>query len=136
MSKFTESNPYIKQEFAEYLQANGYQEFFGSSIQYSASLFKDDLLVAFVNDRLDILTLTEEEPGERSATFSKWFSFTGFSQLDTFGFMLLMHITRVVPLKKFLAEVKKDSANPLPDLINQLLHQFNFTNGKEVVESY
>lgn len=114
-------NPYFKAEFSEYLEAAGYQrsEFTTRSrIQFQ----KDDRVVVIFNDHVDIMILTEEEPHERHACLSKYMSFSGLSQLDMFKWILLMHVTNVVPLKHLLAAAKKDSGR-LPDILEEIIER-------------
>lgn len=133
MSKFKVSNPFLKEEFSDYLLANGY---FRSEFS-TESFFKGDLAVIFRNDHVDIMVLNEEEPGERKAGLSKYMSFCGISQLDTFEFMLLMHITGVVKLKHFISAVKKEGEQR-PKIPEDVFKFFGymFDNGKQIPECY
>lgn len=126
------NNPYITVEFEEYLLAAGFREPEFTPLGYDVVFYKDDDAILIKNDRIEFMKMTEEEPGERSACLSHYMSFSGFSQLDTFKWMMLMHITGYVPFKDVVAAAKKDAENKskVHPLFEDLFDKFGFTDKK------
>jgi hypothetical protein len=93
----------LNPEFADYLTANGYRESNVTKSENTTYFFKDDLGVMVSGDSVDVGMY-------RSTGGCKLLhSFTGISTLETFDFILLMHITGAVPLKEFFKNAKVES---------------------------
>jgi hypothetical protein len=95
-------NPNFKKEFGDYLEANGYV-LSNKPTHPGAALyfFGHGQGVMITGDSIDFASFAEQG-SERSALCSTYATFTGISQLDTYGWMMLMHITGIVPLNQFM----------------------------------
>ena len=96
------TNPNFKKEFGEYLEANGYklsnQPAHPGDAMY---FFRNEHGVMISGDSIDFASYKEQGAG-RSTSCSTYAAFTGISRLDTYGWMMLMHITGIVPISQFM----------------------------------
>jgi hypothetical protein len=95
-------NPNFKKEFGDYLEANGYA-LSSQPAQPGDALyfFRNGQGVMITGDSIDFASFSEQGPG-KSSSCSTYAAFTGISRLDTYGWMMLMHITGIVPLNQFM----------------------------------
>ena len=95
-------NPNFKKEFGEYLEANGYalsnQPAHPGDALY---FFRNGQGVMIIGDSIDFASFKEQD-SDKFPSCSTYAAFTGISRLDTYGWMMLMHITGVVPLSQFM----------------------------------
>ena len=95
-------NPNFKKEFGDYLEANGYvlsnQPAHPGDAMY---FFRNEQGVMVSGDSIDFASFKEESPGKPTCC-STYAAFTVISKLDTYGWMMLMHITGIVPLAQFM----------------------------------
>ncbi|HYF32546.1 MAG TPA: hypothetical protein VD993_15585 [Chitinophagaceae bacterium] len=98
----TNINPNFKREFGDYLKANGYtlsnQPKHANDALY---FFRNGQGVMITGDSIDFANFPDVATGQHK-TCSTYAAFTGISQLDTFGWMMLMHITGIIPLQQFM----------------------------------
>jgi hypothetical protein len=93
-------NPNFNAAFGQYLKSNGYMPGLQSEFSDTIYYFKKDHGVMITGDSVDFGIFPEGEDGQRKPGCSRYAAFTGISQLDISGWMLLMHITGTVPLKQ------------------------------------
>jgi len=120
-------NPNFYDEAGDYLLANG----FNLEINDGAFHFtKGPVGVYFKGDSADFLCLNEGEEGQRAYRLEPILQLTNICNIDTvFDWMLLFHVTRVVPLKKFIAEVRKTGVDPM----RELMKHFQCTEDRNAV---
>lgn len=115
-------NPDFSEDFAAYLRGNGFRQ--------SESLIKQGHRIYFFNEQYCITITGEQvafslyhdgEAGQTEATYSEFASFCGLSQINTFGWMMLLDMLGVIKVKNFMKEVRKD------DKINSLFKQVHKT---------
>ena len=91
-------NPNFKKEFGDYLEANGYtlshQPRHANDALY---FFGNGQGVMITGDSIDFASF--QDGSGQTKTCSTYAAFTGISKLDTHGWMMLMHITGIVPLR-------------------------------------
>ena len=103
MANWSEAtNPHFKKEFGDYLEANGYilsnpPAHPGDAMYF----FRNEQGVMISGDSIDFASFKEQGSG-RSTSCSTYAAYTGISKLDTYGWMMLMHITGIVPLNQFM----------------------------------
>jgi hypothetical protein len=96
--------PVFPDDFSDYLLANGWER---QAVQSSwISFHRNDCRLIVKGDTLDLMIWNDDAPGKPS--WSLLFSFTGWSMLNTFTWMLLLHVINVVPIKQFLKRVKQE----------------------------
>lgn len=127
-------NSLLPEMASDYLEANGFRR--SESKHFPGQLvffLKDSMLVEIRNDLIEIKSYhpgTTEEGG-------RWITetlFKGISSLDHFGWMLLFHITDVVPLRVFLRGLVREGAYmSKEDLFNSIFEHFKVTENHEAV---
>lgn len=96
-------------EFGAYLEANYFRR--SDAVKGKLVYTRHPYKLVIENDEVVFFLHHDAEEDQRQSTFSPFASWNGISQLDTFGWMLLMHLAGVIKLKEFIKELKKD-----PDL--------------------
>lgn len=95
-------NPNFKKEFGEYLEANGYKlSNQPANAEDALYFFRNGQGVMVTGDSIDFANFEDAKSGQAKSC-STYAAFTGISKLDTFGWMMLMHITGIVPLQQFM----------------------------------
>ncbi len=95
-------NPNFKKEFGDYLETNGYT-LSNQPAQPADALYfcRNGQRVMITGDSIDF-AIFNEQGSEKPALCSTYAAYTGISRLDTYGWMMLMHITGIVPLNQFM----------------------------------
>lgn len=119
--KFLKVNPPMLVDAGDYLIANGFEEHIGSAGKII--FVKDDMHIFIENDCASFLIYQMEDTGQRSAHYDTFQSHTGISNFNLFDWMLVFHITRAVPLKKFIQKAKQDLRDP-NELLDQVYNHF------------
>lgn len=101
-------NPDFSEDFAAYLRGNKFSQSVGAE---TGNIFFTNYPYQIIikDNTAEFLISDEGEPNERSPFHSKFSSFTGLDQINTFGWMMLLDMLKVVRLKNFMQEVRKDS---------------------------
>lgn len=135
-TKLTKKNqsPLFSESASDYLEANGFRrsdsKHFPGQIVY---FLKDSMAIEIRNDSVEVKSFhpADQEEGARWITD---FKFNGISKLDDFGWMLLFHITDVVPLKVFLRGLIREGAFiSKSDLMSSIFEHFKVTENHEAV---
>ena len=125
-------NPCFNTEVGEYLEANGFTDMTEANedrITYVGS----DVSIIIKNDRVDIVQYYDGDD-DRLQDMKRIASYTGISSLSLFDWMLLLHISKVVPIKKFMAAVKKEEpGNTTLDMLQSLFSHFKITDDKNAL---
>lgn len=114
-------NPAFPQEVSDYLEAHGFRTGHGVKHPNRIYFFKNDMTIAMRGDTLDFLIFNDEEPDQRIADYSVHASFRHTASMTFTDFVLLFHITGFVPMKEFIACVKKIN----PDAVVELIKEFS-----------
>lgn len=93
-------------EASQYLEANGFRKKEGKLIEKAIFYLKDGNGVALFNDRMEFYKQ------DKSREFVKQMTIQLDAELDTFKWMLLLHATDTVPIKKFAKVVKEIAEKP------------------------
>lgn len=94
-------NHYLKPEFAEFLLANGFRIYVPPA-QNMVYFDHNDKRLEFIEDRCNFYRFKDPEQTDVKI----YHSFYGFSRLNIFTFMLLLHITDVLPVSEFIDNSK------------------------------
>lgn len=109
-------NPLFLDEAGAYLEANGFMQAEGMH----TSFFKNDKAIIITGDSIEFHGLADDDPDQQAARMILLHRFTGISCMSVFEYMLLFHITGMVPLKEFIRNVKKSIPFEAP-LLNFLM---------------
>lgn len=120
-------NPNFLDEAGDYLIANGFkfkQE--GRAFHF----VKGDVGVFIMGDSADFLRLNEGEEFQRASRLEPILQVTRIGNIDNlFDWMLLLHVSDVIPINKFVAAVRRTGIDPIGDL----MRHFRVTEDKDSV---
>lgn len=120
-------NPCFCDAAGEYLEANGFVRSDRKIINDAIYFFKDGIGVVIYGDNADFM---EQHSGE----LKRFAAHTGISSLTLFDWMLLLHITKVITIKTFMAAAKKeDPGITALDLVQSLFGHFKVTDDKDAL---
>jgi hypothetical protein len=118
-------NPHFLQEAGEYLEANGYIKKEGSLVNGTIYFFKGDKGVVVYNDNVDFVIYDDGEPDQRRSGYTRYMQVTGISDLDLFKWMLLFHITDIVPMSQFIGRARKELSGDVAALNGVFVQLFD-----------
>lgn len=99
-------NPNFPAEFAEFLLAN---HFICKQDKGSLGFRNGDVLLTVVNDQVDLFIYHPEQDGQEAEKWVFSQNHSGLSQLNLFGWILLMHIMDVLKISDFMRNAKRVS---------------------------
>jgi hypothetical protein len=114
--------PLFPDEFTDYLLANGWDRQDGNC-EWITFWTKDRLLI-IKGDAIDLMDWNGDATGRPCWKLTA--SYTGWSALTVFTWMLLLHCMDIVPFKHFVSRVKRDLP-PGALLAEQLLQHFRIS---------
>lgn len=122
-------NPCFCEDAGDYLEANGFIRADQKIINDAIYFFKDGVGVVIYGDNADFMLQHEAEPGQRNSEYKRFAAYTGISALKIFEWMLLLHISGIIPIKSFLHNVMKEGVQFGPkDLLQDLFSYFQVTD--------
>lgn len=122
--KNNSTNPHFLREAGDYLVANGYTRTDGELVTNTLYFYNGQRAVVVYNDHVDFMIYHDEEKGQRRAGYHQYHSFTSIGDLDLFKWMLLFHITEVVPMEQFMPREKREVSEGGPGFLLQVFEHF------------
>ena len=123
-------NPHFLEEAGDYLVATGYKRMDG---QTTLTFSNGNKAVMILGDNADFMIYDDGEDGQRRARFHRYMQFSGIDGLDMFKWMLLFHITDIVPMQQFVQKEKKEAPADVTGFMVQINEYFRIGDNKDAV---
>lgn len=116
-------NPGFNSEAAEYIMANGFIDATEAG-DGRITFLSNDLSIIIKNDRVDFVQYFDGDD-DRLPDMKKFATYQGISSLGLFEWMLLLHISKVIPIKNFVKALKKEQPELTgAQMINDIFKHF------------